>query len=70
MIKFIEVPNWMAVPYYGTSRLSHHTDAAVLALLERDEIKDATVWCWNTDGKDGQIRNHAVRVGKVEEVTE
>ena len=69
MIKFIEVPNWTAVPYYGTSRLSHHTDAAVLALLERDEIKDATVWCWNTEGKDGQIRNHAVMVGKVE-VTE
>ena len=67
MIKFIEVPNWMAVPYYGTRRFTHHTDAAVRAILERDEIKDATVWCWNTDGKDGQIRNHAVKVGKVED---
>ena len=67
MINFIEIKSWNDVPYYGTSRLSHHTDAAVLALLERDEIKDATVWCWNTDGKNGQIRNHAVKVGKVDD---
>ena len=69
MINFIEIKSWNDVPYYGTRRFTHHTDDSVRATLERDGITIATVWCWNTDGKDGQIRNHAVRVGKVE-VTE
>ena len=63
MITFIEIADWSEAPYFHTRRFSHRTDESIKAILERDKIKDATVWCWNTDGKTGQIRNHAVKVG-------
>ena len=66
-ITFIEIPNWTAVPYYKTRRFTHRTDESIKAILAQEGITIATVWCWNTDGKDGQIRNHAVKVGKVED---
>ena len=70
MINFIEIETWNDVPYYGTRRFTHHTDESVRAILAQKGITIATVWCWNTDGKDGQIRNHAVMVGKVDEAKE